>query len=111
MLNSQSTRSQRQTCAAQKNFRQIAWKLYLVGMMLYFVNCVRITELEKIEMLNTLEYWRGGSIYSQNVAYHTRPPHETLTYDIRPLPSCTIISALDIPYENPIIVGSRHHLM
>lgn len=52
MLNSQSTRSQRQTCAAQKNFRQIAWKLYLVGMMLYFVNCVRITELEKIEMLS-----------------------------------------------------------
>ena len=107
MLNSQSTRSQLQTCAAQKKLSTNR----VEAMMLYFVNCVRITELEKIEMLNTLEYWRGGSIYSQNVAYHTRPPHETLTYDIRPLPSCTIISALDIPYENPIIVGSRHHLM
>ena len=49
MLNSQSTRSQRQTCAAQK---KLSTKLYLVGMMLYFVNCVRITELEKIEMLS-----------------------------------------------------------
>lgn len=52
MLNSQSTRSQRQTCAAQKKLSTNR----VEAMMLYFVNCVRITELEKIEMLNTLEY-------------------------------------------------------
>ena len=48
MLNSQSTRSQRQTCTAQKKLSTNR----VEAMMLYFVNCVRITELEKIEMLS-----------------------------------------------------------